>query len=80
MYIAYMAGRPPRQKAKNDARQQLCVPLEHRCCSVLCLSIHQSPRMNVRVFIGPLAWMAAYLLVLWYGCLSTYRQCFCFQN
>ena len=24
MYIAYMAGRPPRQKAKNDARQQLC--------------------------------------------------------
>ena len=24
MYIVYMAGRPPRQKAKNDARQQLC--------------------------------------------------------
>ena len=23
MYIVYMAGRPPRQKAKNDARQQL---------------------------------------------------------
>ena len=24
MYIIYMAGRPPRQKAKNDARQ-LCL-------------------------------------------------------
>ena len=24
MYIVYMAGRPPRQKAKNNARQQLC--------------------------------------------------------
>ena len=23
MYMVYMAGRPPRQKAKNDARQQL---------------------------------------------------------
>ena len=27
MYIVYMAGRPPRQKAKNDARQQLCSDL-----------------------------------------------------
>ena len=27
MYIVYMAGRRPRQKAKNDARQQLCQAL-----------------------------------------------------
>ena len=29
MYIVYMAGRLPRQKAKNDAHQQLCPHVQH---------------------------------------------------
>ena len=36
MYIVYMAGRPPRQKAKNEARQQLCFSCATRICAVLC--------------------------------------------
>ena len=31
MYILYMAGHPPRQKAKTDARQQLCPIPTHPC-------------------------------------------------
>ena len=34
MYIVYMAGRRPRQKAKNDGRQQLCGKLDVDNCNI----------------------------------------------
>ena len=42
MYIVYMAGRPPRQKAKTDARQQLCSTLLGVLDPTWCASVSAS--------------------------------------
>ena len=53
MYIVYMAGRPPRQKAKNDARQQLWCAQEQAASNATSVAVvaESSLRSPRKLFI-----------------------------